>query len=81
MRIADLHQRHKAATDGIDADVLATYEKIRKNRGKAALAKITGNICGECHLHLRPQIISETTMRKRLVLCENCTRILYIEEE
>lgn len=64
----------------IDPAVLAQYGKILHNRGRIALTKINVEFCGECNMQLRPQIINEAKLKHALVLCENCSRILYVED-
>ena len=36
--------------------------------------------CGGCNMNLPPQVINEIMMKKNLIFCESCARILYIEE-
>ncbi len=72
-------ERGKIAA-GITGDVLERYEKILKNRGRVALSSIVGEFCGECNMQLRAQIINEAKLKKNIVLCENCSRILYAAE-
>lgn len=64
----------------IDATLLSLYQRILKNRGRVALAKLNGEFCGECGMMLRAQVINEAKLRKEAVLCENCSRMLYTEE-
>jgi predicted nucleic acid-binding Zn-ribbon protein len=79
-RLAELEGKRKEFTQGVDADILARYNKILENRGGTALAKVSGLFCGECNMTLRPQAINEATLKKNPVFCENCSRILYAEE-
>jgi predicted nucleic acid-binding Zn-ribbon protein len=41
---------------------------------------IAGDSCQGCFRILPPQVINEVRMKTELVVCENCTRILYVEE-
>ena len=79
-RLAEIKGKREAALEGIDAEAMKAYDRIRKNRGKIALCKLNGEFCGECNMTLRPQIINEAKMKKKLVFCENCSRILYAED-
>ncbi len=72
-------EREKFVTE-IDANIRVRYERILENRGRVALARINGDICGECNLTLRPQIINEAQLKQNLVFCENCARMLYVED-
>lgn len=71
-------RRDKLAAQ-IDPDVLVQYRKILDKWGRTAVATVKGEFCGECNMHLRPQIINESRLGKNLVFCESCSRILYAE--
>jgi predicted nucleic acid-binding Zn-ribbon protein len=64
---------------GIDRQFLARYEQILKSRGKCALSRIKEDMCSECNLQLRPQLINEVKLKLRVVTCDNCSRMLYEE--
>ena len=64
----------------IAPDIIKPYERIKKGRGRVALAKIEDGFCGECNMQLRPQVINEVRLRQKAVFCENCARMLYEEE-
>ena len=78
-RINELASRRDGFIKEVDPEALDRYEKILKNRGRTALAAVNGEFCGECNMQLRPQIINDARLKKVLVLCENCGRILYVE--
>jgi len=60
-------------------DIKDQYNLIVSKKQGLALVPIKGENCGACHLLLRPQVINEVQMGERLVTCEACQRILYIE--
>ncbi|MDP8259119.1 MAG: C4-type zinc ribbon domain-containing protein [Candidatus Aadella gelida] len=66
-------------TASIDSKILDVYERILANKGQTALAVVNGESCSECNMHLRPQIINDAKLQKTIVLCENCGRMLYVE--
>ena len=80
VQLSELKNKRVVLTGEIDAKILSVYERVLENRGRRALSKINGEICGECNLKLRPQVINEASMQKKLVICENCSRILYTED-
>jgi predicted nucleic acid-binding Zn-ribbon protein len=69
----------------ISPNILKKYEHIRESRDGIALSLITDGACSSCHIKLPPQVINEVTkvitatQIYELVYCENCSRILYIE--
>ena len=85
---ADDTQRHRldlAAVEGsiaalrptIDATTLAMYDKASKRYPRSAVAELKGELCVGCNVKNRPMLASEVRRGEKLVLCENCTRILY----
>jgi predicted nucleic acid-binding Zn-ribbon protein len=63
----------------LDKQVRTLYEKIVAKRGGNALAKIEGEQCSGCGIRIRPQVINEVRMCDQVVVCDNCTRILYVD--
>ena len=63
----------------VDPAILVQYKKILGKWGRTAMAVIVDDFCGECNMQLRPQIINEVRLGKNVVICENCSRILYVE--
>ncbi|MDD5634648.1 MAG: C4-type zinc ribbon domain-containing protein [Candidatus Omnitrophica bacterium] len=78
--LAELKAERDKALEGVSDEILKRYDAILKNKGRTALAKLTGGICGECHMSLRSQVINDVKLRKNLIFCENCARILYDED-
>ena len=79
-RLAELGSKRETSAGSADPEVLARYERILSKSGRAAIAKVTDESCGECNIHLRPQSINEAQIQKALSFCESCGRILYVEE-
>lgn len=79
-RVNSLASQRAEVVSAIDPALLGRYEAILESRGRIALTKVTDEFCGGCNMHLRPQIINEATLKKNIVVCENCSRILYAEE-
>ena len=78
-RIQELQQQRGAVTPRVDPPVLAQYERILERRDGMALVPVRGNACGGCFMGLPPQLINEVQLSTRLVPCESCARILYLE--
>ena len=58
VQLSELKNKRVVLTGEIDAKMLSVYERVLENRGRRALSKINGEICGECNLKLRPQVIN-----------------------
>jgi len=56
------------------------YNRIVEKKNGIALATVRGDVCSGCQIRLRAQTINEVMGAKALVLCDNCSRILYISK-
>ena len=79
--ISALEAQRKEMAALVDKKVLAHYEKVLYGRDGVALAAVKGKACQGCFMNLPPQVINEIKMKDRIVTCESCARILYIENE
>jgi len=69
------------AKEKVDPRLLASYERIRQNyRNGLAVVPIVRDACGGCFNSIPPQRQSEIRQRKKIIVCENCGRILVDEE-
>jgi uncharacterized protein len=69
------------AKQQVDPRLLASYEKIRSNyRNGLAVVSVERDACGGCFNAIPPQKQSEIRQHKKIMICENCGRILVDEE-
>lgn len=76
--LADLVARRKVATDGMPADLMALYDKLRDQKGGVAAALLRARRCEGCSLELNPAdlaVIAKAPVDE-VVRCEECNRIL-----
>jgi hypothetical protein len=67
----------EAARMEIDERLLYSYDRIRKNyRNGLAVVPVERDACGGCYNAIPPQRQSEIRMHKKVIVCENCGRIL-----
>lgn len=79
--IETLNNSRKALVGKIDKEVLSKYERIMRNKEDGiAMVQVKQDACQGCFMNLPPQVINEIKMKQNLVFCENCARLLYIEE-
>lgn len=64
----------------VDGSILPKYERIIRSKDGLAVVPVAGDACQGCFRILPPQVINEIKMRQELIFCDNCARILYIEE-
>ena len=66
-----------AARKHVDERLIMSYDRIRKNyRNGLAVVPVERDSCGGCFHAIPPQKQSEIKLRKKIMVCENCGRIL-----
>lgn len=66
-----------SARELVDERLLLSYDRIRKNyRNGLAVVPVERDSCGGCFHAIPPQKQSEIKLRKKVMVCENCGRIL-----
>jgi len=74
---AKLTQEKEELTPKIPSEQLNLYLKIFKKKRGIALSPVNEEFCSMCHMRIRPQVINELRGKDKIILCENCGRILY----
>ncbi|MGN6196821.1 MAG: zinc ribbon domain-containing protein [Ginsengibacter sp.] len=65
------------ARSHVDERLLTSYDRIRNNyRNGLAVVPVERDSCGGCYNAIPPQKQSEIKQRKKIIVCENCGRIL-----
>ncbi len=80
IELEGLKTQRAALAAKVDATLLPKYERIVSSKGGLAVVQVTGESCQGCFRIMPPQVINEIRMKNALIFCENCARILYIEE-
>ena len=75
-----LKNQRALLVEKVDKSILAKYERILKSKDGLAVVSVAGDSCQGCFRILPPQVIHEIRMKKELVFCGNCARIIYLEE-
>jgi len=81
-----LNKQATSAEKKVDDRVLKAYHKIRGNmRNGLAVVSTDRGACGGCFAIIPPQRQAEIRQKKKVIICENCGRILvdvaYFEKE
>jgi len=71
----------KEITKNINPEIFSLYTNLLKTRAPNVVVKANNNVCEGCHINLTAQVIVDIKKADKLVTCENCARILFIEEE
>jgi predicted nucleic acid-binding Zn-ribbon protein len=61
--------------------LLGQYEAIREKRGSLAIVPMVNNSCGGCHMGLTQAKMNEIRKAKTMMVCDSCSRILYLPQE
>lgn len=89
--VAELERRVGELRGEIPKNVLGQFDRLHERTGGTALAPIrrvdrtAGKgasmwHCGVCNYRVRPQVVVEIRNTGRLLPCESCKRILYLED-
>lgn len=78
-RLSQLQAQRKQIIPQIEAKILGQYERILLNRDGLAIVSVKDNSCGGCNMFVPPQVINLIKMYERIITCEICNRMLYIE--
>ncbi len=94
-QIADWENKQKDLEQGIAAkeadrvqtvgtlskDLAARYAQLRSGkRTGAAVVPIRNEQCSGCHMKISQNVINEVRRGQKLMTCESCSRIVYLEE-
>jgi uncharacterized protein len=70
-------QQSEEARAKVEPRLLISYDRIRKSyRNGLAVVPVEREACGGCYNAVPPQRQSEIRLRKKVIVCENCGRIL-----
>lgn len=75
----ELSEGREALAEAVDGSLLGRYERLRKTKGDRVLVGIDRGICGGCHMALQPHLLLACRAGQEVVMCSNCSRILYYE--
>ena len=72
-----LRERAKTIEANIDQRLLSAFKRIRKNaRNGLAVVYVQRDACGGCFNQIPPQRQMDIRLRKKVIVCEYCGRIL-----
>ncbi len=80
-KLVQLEAQRNQVIPKIENKILGQYERILSNRDGLAIVSVKDNTCKGCNMHVPPQVINLIRMYERIITCEVCNRILYVENE
>jgi predicted nucleic acid-binding Zn-ribbon protein len=76
-----LNAEKAAVVFGVDSELVAQYRRIADGRKGVALAEAKDELCGACHVRIRPQMYADLLLTETIMFCDSCSRILFVREE
>ena len=80
-KVSVLESKRKQLLPEIDRQIMARYERILANKEGLAMVPVQNNSCSGCFMNVPAQVINEIKMYDKVVICEMCSRILYLEDD
>ena len=81
-QLEDLDEQFKTVAAGIDAALLATYNKVKALQNNAiGIVAVTDAVCQGCNMNIPPQMYNELQRGDSLKKCPICDRIIYWEDK
>ena len=79
-KIKELSAKREEAIPAVDSVLLKRYEAMRAHLSGIVVSKVEGDRCSVCHTNIMGGMMRELKADKELQTCENCGRMLYLEE-
>jgi predicted nucleic acid-binding Zn-ribbon protein len=77
--LGNLKKQREESVAQLPPELGELYSRIALKKQGLALATVIGEVCAACRMKLRPQLINEIRLGEQIIVCENCSRILYFE--
>jgi predicted nucleic acid-binding Zn-ribbon protein len=78
-RIEILAEREKLLAN-VPEGVIPLYNRLMKTKDGLAIAPLRDGKCEGCHMKLIASTVMKVQTGKEIAQCEDCGRILYVEE-
>jgi len=79
--IEKIKNEQKKYIDLLDEYTLKRYSHLSSIKGGKAVVPVVGNVCSGCFMNITTQTLNALMSGKDLVVCQSCSRILYLEEK
>jgi predicted nucleic acid-binding Zn-ribbon protein len=80
-KMKKLEENREELVPKIPSDQLKLYNQISSKKNGIVLSEIHDEFCSMCHMRVRPQMVNELLAGSKIILCENCGRILYYSKK
>jgi predicted nucleic acid-binding Zn-ribbon protein len=79
MEIVEAERAEKAET--LDKGLVSQYERILESKSGSAVVAIRGGVCQGCFVNVTQQCINLALQESEIVRCNNCKRIVYLDDK
>ncbi len=80
-KVKVLQSQRNQQSPEVDKEILLRYERILEKRNGIAIVPVQNEVCGGCYMNVTTQSVNEIKMHEKLMICEMCARILYLEDD
>ncbi len=80
-KLGELETERCEIVKDVDPQIFSLYERVLRKKEGLALVPARDGGCTACGMQLRAQLADELHKPDRVVVCEKCSRILYIESK
>ncbi len=77
---AELLEERKSLVAQVPESIIPLYERLMKTKAGLALAPMSEGKCQGCHMKVIPSTVVAVQTGREIARCEDCGRILYLEE-
>lgn len=74
-----LGNNRKKNISQLNSVLFQRYEQLQKTRQNPVVLSLSNGICDGCNVKVPPSLVARVRRREEIVYCENCTRILYMD--
>lgn len=78
--INKLTEDRKKELNGIRAEILSEYDRIKEKKNGLAIVPIVDGSCTGCHMGIPPQLFTKVYAAVSIETCPSCQRIIYIDD-
>ncbi len=64
----------------LDEETLHQYRRLSNVKDRKAIVEVVDNACSGCSMSITLQTLNSLISGKELVLCPNCRRIIFLDE-
>jgi hypothetical protein len=80
-QIAVIKDERNQLVQDMPKSLFEQYERVARLRNGIALSEARNGSCSVCRMRIRPQAFSEVRRGEQIIICENCSRILFYRVE